>query len=473
MALHLKIENVPNLPDGGPVEITVTGKRGIDIGRDTHLDWTLPDPTRHISSKHAEIRYKEGGYWLHDVSTNGTFLNGSDHRMQAPHRLRNGDRFVIGHYIVAVALDGDSEIADPVPAGEAAPARAPDYQELWSMPGDAPPPIDPRQLKAVRDSSPLRPDFLDWAADVPNPSDGVVPSHPTRKIDRTDPYGDMDWARGASPAVPEPPRPPPIPAPRRPTAVETQSWEQASSEPMPSPRGPVAVEAPPWEPPRSDPRDNAAPERPAGRSARPPAAVPPASAGGGDIDEFVRALARAAGVSEQIFAGKDPNELAGQIGGALRIVVENLAQLLQARLQAKRLVRSTQHTVVQATDNNPLKFSPSTEEALRVMFGPSNRSYLDAHQALLSGFEDIKRHEIKTYSALQHALTSFLSELDPQVIDRETEADRGIAAVMASRKTKLWDAYVARWQAKQQSERGGLMDAFMLVFAKYYDDPRT
>src|SRR5262249_21924392 len=98
MAPHLKIENVPNLPDGGPVEIAVTGKRGIDIGRDTHLDWTLPDPTRHISSKHAEIRYKEGGYWLHDVSTNGTFLNGSDHRMQAPHRLRNGDRFVIGHY---------------------------------------------------------------------------------------------------------------------------------------------------------------------------------------------------------------------------------------------------------------------------------------------------------------------------------------------------------------------------------------
>ena len=88
MALHLKIENVPNLPDGGPIEITITGKRGIDIGRDSHLDWTLPDPTRHISGKHAEIRYKEGGYWLHDVSTNGTFLNAETHRMQAPRRLR-------------------------------------------------------------------------------------------------------------------------------------------------------------------------------------------------------------------------------------------------------------------------------------------------------------------------------------------------------------------------------------------------
>ena len=54
------LENVPNLPDGGPIEFRVTGKRGIDIGRDAHLDWTLPDPTRHISSKHVEVRYKDG-----------------------------------------------------------------------------------------------------------------------------------------------------------------------------------------------------------------------------------------------------------------------------------------------------------------------------------------------------------------------------------------------------------------------------
>ena len=50
--------------------MAVTGKRGIDIGRDQHLDWTLPDPTRYISAKHCEVRYRDGGYWLYDVSTN-------------------------------------------------------------------------------------------------------------------------------------------------------------------------------------------------------------------------------------------------------------------------------------------------------------------------------------------------------------------------------------------------------------------
>jgi type VI secretion system protein ImpI len=111
MALILRIENLPNLPDGGPITMTVSGRRNIDIGRDTHLDWTLPDATRHISSKHCEVRYKDGGYWLHDVSTNGTFLNGADHRMQAPHRLRSGDRFVIGQYIIGARVEGEEAVA--------------------------------------------------------------------------------------------------------------------------------------------------------------------------------------------------------------------------------------------------------------------------------------------------------------------------------------------------------------------------
>lgn len=91
MMLHLTIENETTLPDGGPWSITVRGTRGIDIGRDAYLDWTLPDPTRTISGKHCEVRFRDGAYWLHDVSRNGTFLNRSDQRLGGPHRLRDGD----------------------------------------------------------------------------------------------------------------------------------------------------------------------------------------------------------------------------------------------------------------------------------------------------------------------------------------------------------------------------------------------
>ena len=504
MALHLKIENVPNLPDGGPIEVTITGKRGIDIGRDSHLDWTLPDPTRHISGKHAEIRYKEGGYWLHDVSTNGTFLNAETHRMQAPRRLRTGDRFTIGHYIIAAAVEGE-EVSLPA-AGQSAVPPSPGQQDLWSVPGDAAPPIDPKQLRAARDLAPVRPDFLDWAADVPSTFENSVAPQPPGQV-RREPaaHEDMDWARGERPPAPQPPPPPPTPAPRRPAAAGNDpapAWQ-----PPPAPQPPPALQRPPvaarapaqsWDQPPAPQRPASGagepapawdqPPRPAERSeppARPalqaaegkhtpaaPSRAPAAALTGRDIDEFVRALARAAGVPEQVFTQKDPQAVAEQLGQMLRLVVDNLSQLLNARVQAKRLVRSASHTVIQATDNNPLKFSPSAEEALRIMFGPSTRSYLDAQQALLQGFEDIKTHQVKTYSAMQHALTTLLAELDPQTIDKETEADRGIAAVVGSRKARLWDAYVARWQAKQRSEKGGLIEAFMQIFAQYYDERR-
>src|SRR5215218_860062 len=102
MAGTLTIENETSLPDGGPLSYTVTGKRGIDIGRDSYLDWSLPDPTKTISGKHCEIRYRDGGYWLTDVSRNGTFLNRNPARIQEAHRLRDGDRIEIGRYIIAV-----------------------------------------------------------------------------------------------------------------------------------------------------------------------------------------------------------------------------------------------------------------------------------------------------------------------------------------------------------------------------------
>jgi type VI secretion system protein ImpI len=82
MALTLTIENESSLPDGGPLSVTASGGRGLDIGRDQHLDWALPDPSRAVSGRHCEIRFHDGGWWLRDISTNGTFVNGGEHRVQ-------------------------------------------------------------------------------------------------------------------------------------------------------------------------------------------------------------------------------------------------------------------------------------------------------------------------------------------------------------------------------------------------------
>jgi type VI secretion system protein ImpI len=195
--------------------------------------------------------------------------------------------------------------------------------------------------------------------------------------------------------------------------------------------------------------------------------APPAA--GAVSADFTRALAYGAGVPEQVFAQRDADELAQQIGMLMRLTVENLRQLLNARLQAKRLARSANQTMIQALDNNPLKFSPTADDALRIMFGPPTKSYLDARRSIEQSFEDLKTHQIKTYSAMQHALQRLAAELDPQTIEKETETDRGIAGMVGSRKARLWDVYVARWQAKTRRHEGGMVEAFMDYFAEAYD----
>ena len=136
MTLRLSIENMDRLPDGGPLRVEVKG-RGLDIGRDAHLDWTLPDPSRYVSSKHCEIRFRDGGYWLHDVSTNGTFVNGAQFRLDAPHLLRNGDRLTMGPYIVAVAIEGQE-----TPAVAPAPPAAGAHADVWGAVGEPAAPED-------------------------------------------------------------------------------------------------------------------------------------------------------------------------------------------------------------------------------------------------------------------------------------------------------------------------------------------
>jgi type VI secretion system protein ImpI len=194
-----------------------------------------------------------------------------------------------------------------------------------------------------------------------------------------------------------------------------------------------------------------------------------ASADGDASATFVQLVARGAGLPPDAFAGRDPSELAEQFGRVLRLATENTKQLLEARQQAKRLARSPNQTTVQAVDNNPLKFAPTAEDALRIMFGRQGRSYLDAEGGFAQAFNDLKRHQVKTYTAMQRAVALLMKEADPALIESASQSDRGLASMVGSRKARLWDIYVARWEALAQRHDNGMLDAFMDYFARCYE----
>ncbi len=459
MALTLTIENETSLPDGGPLSVTVSGGRGLDIGRDQHLDWALPDPTRAISGRHCEIRFRDGSYWLRDISTNGTYVNGGDHRVQSPYRLQHGDRLEIGHYIIAVAVDEDAGQA--MAAAMPPPPRAAQPESLWTPSEEAAPPIPRRDLMPPSHAKPVHASFIDWAADIPAPDAAPAPppaaAWPTAPAPQPPSQGDdFAWApMQPAPLVSIEPLPP-IPTPRRPAAnapAAANPWDEPAAETAPAEAAPEPAPEPVPAPP----------------PAFAPEPVPQASAMPISAAEFMQRFAKGAGVSPQMLSSQDSGAFAEQLGGLMRLIAEELKALLAARAESKRIARSTSQTMIQAQDNNPLKFSPTVDDALQLIFGQPRSGYLDARRAFDESFRDLKAHQIKTYSAMQHALKMLVEDLDPQAVAETTEPEGGLSGLIGSRKAKMWDAYVARWEAKTAPYENGLVDAFMIYFAECYD----
>lgn len=415
MTLRLSIENFDRLPDGGPTRVEVRA-RGLDIGRDAHLDWTLPDPSRVVSGKHCEIRYREGGYWLHDVSTNGAYINGATFRVDGPYRLHSGDRIAIGPYIVGVEIEGAEAGSAPL-AASSAPPPVPAGGDVWGAVGEVAAADDPRAYRPAR-SAPPPPDFLDFASPAPAGGGPVPPSF----APPPPPPPSEDWMN-AAPAAP----------PVAPVAA-------------PSPRRPTPAEPPPF-------------------AAPPDPAFSPAPA----ASDALARIAAAAGLPARVIAGRDPNELADEIGAVLRLTAQNLAQLLSARAETKSMIRSSSRTLISALDNNPLKHTTTPEEALAIMFGPKSRSYLDAKATVQSSFADLKAHQMTTFQAIPMALESLFEDLSPDRIDKSVEPDKGISALVGSRKAKLWDIFIERWRAKSRRADGRLNEAFASAFAEAYD----
>ena len=111
----------------GPTAYKVFDQRGGSIGRVEGNDWVLPDPERFVSSRHAQVRWNAGAFYLEDVSANGTFINAPDSAVprSQPIQLRDGDRLFIGDYEIIVQLVEDAAPAAPEPAAVQAPAEPP------------------------------------------------------------------------------------------------------------------------------------------------------------------------------------------------------------------------------------------------------------------------------------------------------------------------------------------------------------
>jgi type VI secretion system protein ImpI len=449
MIITLTIDNLDSLPDGGPTRFQ-TKNRSFEIGREQHLDWTLPDPGRYISGRHCEIRYENGGYWLYDTSTNGVFVNGSSQRVKSPYRLQDGDRIAIGHYIVNVSLEAEER---PVPRDVPAAPPPPVGGDIWSLDAPAPRPVDRRDFMP-QDARRREADFSNEFLEFPEIRD-FQPDAPDPAAERP------GWQAPSPPRAPVTPGMPIPPEPiARPPAIPVADGPSPASPPareMPPPIDPSAMRPMPGPAARPAPSLRVQPSSPPRGAASAP--KPTASSAA-----FLAAFVAGAGISPEALRGRDPEELAFEIGEFVRISVDNLRQLLKARAAAKTMTKSASRTMISASDNNPLKFVPATAEAIEVMFAHNRPGYLHAKRSVEDSFADLKRHDLATYAAMQKALARLVDEFSPEAIEQKAGG-----AAFALKKGRAWDLFVSKW-AERNAGENGMLDTFLAYFADAYDE---
>lgn len=429
MTLTLRINNFDLLEDGGPAWITLD-RRGASVGRSRAMDWVLPDPAKHISGHHFDITFRDGIYWLSDVSTNGTFLEGQRYRLDGLHQISDGERLVVGHYVITAQLSsGATPPLHPPMAQDSVWGEAPatDEADPWDFGAGAFAPINPMPVKPANSRllDDLAQDFVPLQRPVR--PDLIQPPPPM-------PEQAPVWLPDGGPPLSVAPIPLAQPQPGQPAAV-----------PMP-PLSPMA-------PPQPQPMLTGAE----------PARTGPQTSDGTAV---LHAFCEGAGLDTALLASSTPEALARELGRSVRIATEEIMRLLQDRANVKHFTKGGERTMRSATGNNPLKFLPDSTQALEAMFLKPRDGFMSGADGFDNALKDIRQHQMAVFAALQPALAKLLEGLSPDQIETATEGSGSLLG--GSRRARAWDKYVENWDAKASVGDHGMLDAFLKAFAQAY-----
>jgi type VI secretion system FHA domain protein len=411
MPLTLRIENRPDLPAAGRER--VFSACGGTIGRAGENDWVLPDSRRYVSSRHAIIDFQAGAYYLVDTSRNGVYVNGADTPVGHghPQRLFDGDRLRIGELEISVGITADDA----------------------SIPDDG-----------MRDS-------IVRAQLVPE-----EPSVELQLMAEDKLLGDALFQQHLSPGTDLLRGPAAVATPARPAARPAAGGGTATA--LATARG----------------RSTAPATRAAARAAaQAPAAAAPAPAPARDPAEkkALELLLAAAGLKPDAVAGATPAEVLQLAGQLLRLTVGGLMELLKERSTFKDTFRIPQ-TLIQPVQNNPLKFSPNVEEALRYLLNDRGESgYLGARDAVQSAYQDLRQHEQASLRALVRGVVDYAEQFDPEELRQRFDKGLKRGGILGSaNRLKYWELYEELFPALVQREEGAPPAVFSEHFARAYAD---
>ncbi|HET9106416.1 MAG TPA: type VI secretion system-associated FHA domain protein TagH [Steroidobacteraceae bacterium] len=391
----------------------VFGASGGSIGRSGENDWVLPDPLRYVSAHHARVHFRDGHFYLEDLSTNGVFVNDQPQPLSAlgssGYRLKNGDLLRFGDYQVVVAME--SETAPEIPQLDHAAAVPTSIHALHPIGRAA-----QTDIGAVLDLEELL----------------VSEAAPSGTFQPVNAYGQAIAPARASSAAAAPPA-------MRPAARE-----------------------PPEPSDDSIARRIARLAKAAGRDSR--GASAPALY---DVHSGLQAFCRGAGIDPEQLPAEAQTRLLHLTGQLLREALVGLKDLERSRSE----IRDRFH--IEAAPPEPDDPRPSLGRAtvdellLQLLVRHESRS-VDAVQWLREAVAEAKAHEHATGQAMRGALIEFLDRLDPAELEARFERAARRGKARSADKSQYWDLFTTFYRNLIEMPADHLPHTFVEAFAAAY-----
>jgi len=397
---------------------------GGTIGRSADNDWVLPDPSRYVSAHHARVQFREGHFYLQDVSTNGVYVNDEMEplakRGSSGYRLTNGDMLRIGEYHIVAAVDERPSEPEPLAA---VPTSIQVLKPLRRNDRDIGAPINLEDLL-------LPGDEVEVGLPV-NAYGQAVTSGPVRALARTlDPLPPL---RGSAPEPEAPPAPAAAAAPA-PAAGElgpesiSQRMARLAEAVGREPKNPIALE---------------------------------------DMRSGLDAFCRGAGFSSDSLPADAQGRLLHLAGRLFREALVGYKELDRTRAETRNRFR-IETPPADGDDPRPSLSQLAVEDLMIGLFLKHEGRQLDSVQWLRESVGEARSHEQALAQATRSAFIEFLDRLDPAELEARFERAARRGKARAADKAQYWELFTTFYRNLIEMPADHLPHTFVEAFAAAY-----
>lgn len=149
-----------------------------------------------------------------------------------------------------------------------------------------------------------------------------------------------------------------------------------------------------------------------------------------------------------------------RIGQMFRKLIDGTINVLRNRAEFKNLFHVNM-TVIKATNNNPLKFTISTDDVLRQLLENKTGGFLASTIAIEEAFDDIINHQLAMQAGIEASLTDLLTTFNPKIIEKQFEQ-----GLVLQKKSKCWDSYEETYRVTAED---AVENFFGEAFLKAYE----